>query len=120
MQRDALLVAEMIDAAEAIQTLIGDVGVEALAADRQRRDAVLWNFTVLGEAAVQVSPETKARFPEIQWLQPSRLRNRIVHGYWSIDIAILHTTAADSLPTFVEQLRAALSALESHQAPESG
>ena len=40
----------------------------------------LSNFTVLGEAADQVSGEVKARFPDIAWQQPQRLRNRIVHG----------------------------------------
>ncbi|MGH3200372.1 MAG: HepT-like ribonuclease domain-containing protein, partial [Streptosporangiaceae bacterium] len=54
--------------------------------DRQRRDALLWNFTVLGEAAGQLSTEVKERFPDIAWQQPIRLRNRIVHGYWSIDL----------------------------------
>jgi Ribonuclease HepT-like len=40
---------------------------------------------VLGEAAGQVSEDIKAQFPDITWQQPQRLRNRIVHGYWSID-----------------------------------
>lgn len=39
-------------------------------------------------------------------------RNRIVHGYWSIDLEILHTKAADLLPALVEQLRRVLTVLE--------
>lgn len=31
-----------------------------------------------------------------------------MHGYWSIDLEILHTTAFDVLPSFVEQLRSVL------------
>ena len=62
MQRDVLLLGEMVDAAEQIQ--------------------------------VCLSKE-----------QPSRLRNRIVHGYWTIDLEILHTTATDQLPSFVKGLR---------------
>ncbi len=52
---------------------------------------------MLGEAAAQVAGEVKARFPDVGWDQPARLRNRIVHGYWSIDLEILHTTASDLL-----------------------
>jgi uncharacterized protein with HEPN domain len=59
---------------------------------------LLWNFTVLGEAAAQLSADLKEQFPDIAWQQPSRLRNRIVHGYWSIDLEVLHTTATDQLP----------------------
>jgi uncharacterized protein with HEPN domain len=66
---------------------------------------------VLGEAAGQVSEETRTRFPGIAWQQPQRLRNRIVHGYWSIDLAVLHITATGQLPAFTASLRQAFSAL---------
>ena len=60
----------------------------------------------------------KERFPEIPWAQPARLRNRVIHGYWSIDLQILHTTATDLLPQFCEQLQAALEALEAEAAED--
>jgi uncharacterized protein with HEPN domain len=108
MQRDILLLTEMIDAAEQAQQLAAGVAVGELDADRQRRDALLWNFTVLGEAAAQRSADLKEQFPEIAWQQPSRLRNRIVHGYWSIDLEVLHTTSTDQLPAFTSDLRRVL------------
>jgi uncharacterized protein with HEPN domain len=115
MQRELLLIAEMIAAADQAQELVRGVDVVGVAADRQRRDALLWNFTVLGEAAAQLDENVKGRFPEVPWAQPARLRNRIVHGYWSIDLEILHTTATDLLPTFVEGLRSVLAVLEADE-----
>ncbi|MEX0650588.1 MAG: HepT-like ribonuclease domain-containing protein [Actinomycetota bacterium] len=115
MRRELLLIGEMIGAAEQAQALVSGVDLDALTADRQRREALLWNFTVLGEAAAQLDTEVKERFPEIPWAQPARLRNRVIHGYWSIDLEILHTTATDLLPGFVEQLREALVNLESER-----
>jgi uncharacterized protein with HEPN domain len=112
MRRELLLIGEMIETAEQAQALVSGVDLETLAADRQRRDALLWNFTVLGEAAAQLDADVTERFPEIPWAQPARLRNRIVHGYWSIDLEILHTTATDLLPGFTQQLRKALAALK--------
>lgn len=112
MRRELLLVAEMIEAAEQAQLLVAGTDLAALASDRQRRDALLWNFTVLGEAAAQLDDELKARFPDIEWARPAQLRNRVIHGYWSIDLEILHTTATDLLPGFVEQLRNVLAELE--------
>jgi hypothetical protein len=57
MRRDILLLTEMIDAAEQAQHLTAGVTVSQLETDRQRRDALLWNFTVLGEAAGPLSAE---------------------------------------------------------------
>jgi uncharacterized protein with HEPN domain len=111
MQRDILLVTEMIDAAEQAQQLAAGVTASQLETDRQRRDALLWNFTVLGEAAGQLSADLKDHFPDIAWQQPVRPRNRIVHGYWSIDLEVLHTTATEQLPAFTADLRSVLNTL---------
>lgn len=54
-----------------------------------------------------MSAETKARFPGIPWRNPARLRNRVVHGYWSVDVGVLHTTASEQLGDFADQLREA-------------
>jgi uncharacterized protein with HEPN domain len=70
MRRELLLVEEMIDAAEQAHLLAVDQTPESLAADRQRRDALLWNFTVLGEAAAQLPDDFKADHPEIPWSSP--------------------------------------------------
>mgnify|MGYP000887743879 CR=1 FL=1 len=118
MRRELLLIAEMIEAAEQAVALVQGVDLETLAADRLRREALLWNFTVLGEAAGQIESSVKDRFPDVQWQQPTRLRNRVVHGYWSIDLEIIHTTATDLLPPFVEQLRRVLTTLEAEPNPD--
>lgn len=89
MRRELLLIGEMIEAAVQSQLLVEGVDLERLGADRQRRDALLWNFTVLGEAAAQLDKGIKSRFAEVPWSQPVRLRNRVVHAYWSVDIEIL-------------------------------
>jgi uncharacterized protein with HEPN domain len=111
MRRDLLLLGEMIEAAERARSLVAGADLATVTADLQRREALLWNFTVLGEAASQLDDSVTAQFPDGPWMQPIGLRNRIVHGYWSIDMEILHTTATDLLPGFVEQLRAVVAAL---------
>jgi uncharacterized protein with HEPN domain len=75
MQRDLLLLHEMIDAAEQAQHLVTGRTADEVADDRMRRESLLWNFTVLGEAAGLVSDETKARFPDIPWRNPGALED---------------------------------------------
>lgn len=85
MRPEVLILGEMIAAGEQAQSLVFGVDLQGLEADRLRRDALLWNFTVLGEASTQLDDDFKSKFPEIDWTKPAQLRNRIVHGYWSID-----------------------------------
>lgn len=112
----------MIEAAEQAQTLVGDRTLEQLQEDRVRREALLWNVTVLGEAATSISSETKQRFPDVPWRNPARLRSRVVHAYWSVDYGILHATATDQLGRFVDQLRTVLEVLaaEPDDPPDAG
>lgn len=51
--------------------------------------------------------------PHIAWRAAARLRNRIVHGYWDIDVATLVATSADDLPQMVDDLENLIEALGS-------
>ena len=113
MRRELLLLREMRDAAVEIRDLVGDRTAEEVDADALRRSALLWHFTVLGEAASQIPVETKDAYPQIAWRAATRLRNRIVHGYWDIDVETLVATAVDDLPEMIRQLEGALSTLHS-------
>ena len=58
-----------------------------------------------------MSAELKELFPDIAWRQPSRAPNRIVHGHWSIDLDIVHTTAQEQLPEFAADLKRVYTAI---------
>ena len=51
------------------------------------------------------------RHDGVEWRRPAQLRNRIVHGYWSIDLEILVSTAHDDLQAFVESVRSVIDQL---------
>jgi predicted nucleotidyltransferase len=65
VQHGRLLLAEIIDAGERIIELGSEASAADLCRDRNRREALLWNFTVLSEAVDQLSDEVKAERPEI-------------------------------------------------------
>jgi hypothetical protein len=65
---------------------------------------LLWNFTALGEAANQVSDELKLRHSELPWQQPTRLRNRIVHGHPTRPPSPIRRTYRDTEMTIADGL----------------
>ncbi len=60
---------------------------------------------MLGEAIGQLSDEIKSAHEGVAWAAPVRMRNRIVHGYWSVDVDVLVTTARVDLPAFLISVR---------------
>lgn len=59
---------------------------------------------IVGEAANRVPKEQQALYPEIPWPQIGSLRNRLIHGYDSVDLAILWQVVTVDLPLLVASL----------------
>ena len=111
MRRDAVLLAEIVNAVGRILDLTATLSATELEAAPDRRDSLLWNFTVLGEGVSQLSDGLKADHTAIPWTDASRIRNRIVHGYWSVDFEVLCATARDDLPSFLAGVRTVMDSL---------
>jgi uncharacterized protein with HEPN domain len=58
-----------------------------------------------------VSAELKSQSQELPWADASRTRNRIVHGYWSVDFEVLAAIARDDLPSFLVGVRSLIAAM---------
>ncbi len=91
----------MLQAAERILGYCAGVTEERFRADQQLLDAVVWNLTVLGEAAKNVPAKVEVQFPELPWSQMRGIRNRVVHGYDEIDVAIIWNVVRVELPPLV-------------------
>jgi len=59
---------------------------------------------IVGEAAAGVSPDGQAEYPSIPWRQIIGMRNRLVHGYESVDLDVLWDTIEDDLPPLIAEL----------------
>ena len=70
-----------------------------------KRDAVLYNFLVLGEAANQLSPELQLAHPEIPWKVIVGMRNVLIHDYVQTNYDLVWKTAKEDIPKLQEQIR---------------
>lgn len=59
---------------------------------------------IVGEAAARVTEETRQRIPSIPWPSIVGLRNRLIHGYDSVDFDVLWATVRDDLPFLIAAL----------------
>ena len=73
--------------------------------DRVLNLALVRLLEVIGEAAGRVSKEKRARHPDIPWTQNIGMRNRLIHGYDSVDNDILWQILSRDLPPLVEALK---------------
>jgi uncharacterized protein with HEPN domain len=72
--------------------------------DRQLALALLKCIEIVGEASTAISLETTSRYPEIPWRQIRGMRNRLIHGYYEIDLDVVWDTVALNLGPLVVAL----------------
>src|SRR6266536_1356037 len=69
-----------------------------LDADRLLNLALTRLVEVIGEAASRVPETVHAKSPDVPWLQMIGARNRLIHGYDSVDFDILWAIVTRDLP----------------------
>jgi uncharacterized protein with HEPN domain len=100
MRRDLLRLADLVEAGQAIVRAVEGVSYQEFDRDQELRDAVLWRFTKLGEAASQLSDALRGRHPDVNWRDPIAFRNRIVHGYFDVDDQLVFDAAKRDVPVW--------------------
>jgi uncharacterized protein with HEPN domain len=99
----------MIEAVDKILNYTEDVGYEEFLKDEMRKDAVIKNFEVIGEAAYKLSAEFKDKYPNIAWNKIQGLRHVLVHDYYRVNPEILWNTKEQ----YIEALRVDLEEIKS-------
>jgi uncharacterized protein with HEPN domain len=79
-------------------------GRSELEADELRILAVTRLIEIVGEAAKNVSEETRTRSPEIPWRAIGGTRDRLIHGYFDVDMDQLWRIVSTDLPNLIRSL----------------
>ncbi|RAU20555.1 DUF86 domain-containing protein [Paramagnetospirillum kuznetsovii] len=85
------------------------IGAQAFLQSQLHQDAVVRNFQIIGEAAKNLSEETKA-IGGFQWRDAIAFRNFIVHQYMGVDYRLLWDVIQQDLPALESHILSLLAA----------
>lgn len=111
-ERWDIYVRDMLDRCARIERHASGLDRELLTGTAVVCDAVLWNITVLGEAANNIPDTVQRAHTEIPWAIVTATRNRVVHGYGSIDPEKVWEIVSYNIPELKPLLRALLEEAE--------
>lgn len=83
-------------------------GRDAFLADPMMQDAVVRNLEIMGEAVKGLSDSVRAAHPEVPWKKISGMRDRVIHGYFQVDLDIVWEVVEKELETLRRQVAAIL------------
>lgn len=101
---DALYLEHILDAINQIKAYTAD-GKAAFLYDRKTQDAVIRNLEIIGEAVKNLSQKLKRSLPGVPWKAIAGTRDRLTHGYFSVDLNRVWVTVEKDLPELAEQLQ---------------
>ncbi len=61
-------------------------------------DAVVRNVEIIGEASNNLTRDFRSKNPNIEWRKIINTRNRIIHGYATVDLEIIWNITQNDLP----------------------
>ncbi len=86
---DEVRLRHMLDAARKVVHYAGGRSQADLEDDEMRLLAIIRLLEILGEAAKNVSAGVRADHGEIPWRAIAGARDRLIHGYFNIDLAVI-------------------------------
>jgi len=103
----------MLQALERIARYTAGMDEQAFMSSELVQDAVLRNIEILGEASKhiqRVAPGFAARHADVPWQVMYTMRNRVSHGYDTVDLEIVWKSIQGDLPLLFKQVQALVAA----------
>ncbi|MEK6918119.1 MAG: HepT-like ribonuclease domain-containing protein [Nanoarchaeota archaeon] len=105
MRRDPkLFILDIIESIEAIEEFSHNISKDELFSSRLRRNAIIREIEIIGEAVKNLPESIKLKNKEIEWKKIAGMRDIITHGYFSIDMDAVWNAIKRDIPVLKKQI----------------
>jgi uncharacterized protein with HEPN domain len=88
-RQDIDLIRDILECIKRIDMYTAKMNYKEFQKDFKTQDAVIRNLEILGEAVKSLSTITKDSYPDIPWKQIAGTRDKLIHGYFGVNIDII-------------------------------
>jgi uncharacterized protein with HEPN domain len=103
--RDEIYLEEIGEFGRKIVGFVGGLTYEDFAADEKLQLAVLKLIENIGEASKRLSDVARERHSSVNWRKAMAMRDKLVHDYMDVDLAIVFDVATKEVPALLESLK---------------
>ncbi|MDE3045336.1 MAG: DUF86 domain-containing protein [Verrucomicrobiota bacterium] len=105
MQHDEAFVLDILNAAETARKFGANVTKKEFLDNPLVQSGILHQIIIIGEAVKRLSPEYRKNHPKIPWKLIAGMRDRVIHGYFDVDLGEVWNTVEKDLPELIKYLK---------------
>jgi|SRR3989338_8415543 len=109
MEKDKIYLKHIHDSILAIESDLKGITFDKFSKNRLLQSAVIRELEIIGEAAKILSSDFKKFHPEIPWKKIMGMRDKLIHGYFSIELELVWEAAKEKIPELKNRVRKMIS-----------
>lgn len=94
----------ILDAIRQIEEYTEELTFEQFSQNRLIQDGVIREIEIIGEATKNLSREFIKQYSDIPWRDIADMRNKLIHGYFGVDLKIVWKTVKQDVPELKENV----------------
>ncbi len=95
---------DILDAIASIEEFTYGMDFEDFSKDRKTQFAVIRALEIIGEAAKAIPEDFKKEHPEVPWKEMAKMRDKLIHAYFGVDLRVVWKTLKEDVPFLKEVL----------------
>ena len=101
---DRVYLTHIRDALQQVVTYTDGLDYAGFLSNRMVQDAVIRQFEIIGEATKNLSDAFRDNHPAIPWKDLAGFRDKLIHQYFGVDLAMVWQSVVDDVPMLLEEL----------------
>ncbi len=113
MKDPEVFIKHIIDSIEKVEDFTYNKTRDDFLGNVQLQDATIRRIEIIGEASKNIPEDFKRQYPDVLWSEMARTRDKLIHGYFGVDLELTWDIIEHDLPELKEKMMHILEEIES-------